>query len=711
MLKGKNTKMYPFTKTIKYKSKGQADTEEKGRKKGKEPRTGSKKKRTQSLSREVLVRVMPVTIVALVSVVLLLVFNASSIVRTLSSDSLEQESKKNALQIDNKLEQMIGGMNTAINYVTADDSYTEKAEVAKALEPSMSVSDLVPKGIHIGLDNNGWIDPSGYIPNDYFKPTEKTWYELGKDSDEFVMGEPHSDEKSGSLVVTISKKVHVLGHDGVAACDINLDSIVESVSKLKPLDTGRSALISDKHVLSYFTKRYNGKEMSTLDDANLQQLKKLADNESGGIYDVTSDDGTKYSCAFTKVNGTNWTLISEVDSKTVYGSLTRIVILAVLICIIAVGVITMLIYSIVKRLITKPVGHLTGNIMRIASGDFSKSETSLKKSRESDDEIGQMNGSMSEFVKGMHQTLLDISDQTNHLTDAAKSSAEQSGALNEQAAEQSESMRQISQTMNDMAGVVTELAQNAANLAGEVNKLSEQSQTTSGTVKDLVDKASQGQSAMSNVEKEISGLSGAMLEMNDAVAGVGKSADQITSIIEMINSIASQTNLLSLNASIEAARAGEAGKGFAVVASEIGKLANNSTEATKQISDIIEEVSANIKDLSAKAGQSMENIKAGAEAVSASGETFRDIFSSLDETGKTIQDMIDRVGKVNDIASSVASIAVKQSASTEEVSATVENLTATAQHVAESSQKVSDTADEVNSAANNIENYITKFKL
>ena len=179
----------------------------------------------------------------------------------------------------------------------------------------------------------------------------------------------------------------------------------------------------------------------------------------------------------------------------------------------------------------------------------------------------------------------------------------------------------------------------------------------------------------------------------------------------MINSISSQTNLLSLNASIEAARAGEAGRGFAVVADEIGGLAGESANATKEIAAIITDVTKEITALSQKSEASVADIAASSEAVSVTGETFAEIFTPLDEAGGTIREMISQMDKVNEIATSVAAIAEEQSASTEEVTATVDSAASSAQNVADESKSVDSSAISVADSAVKIGEFVDTFKI
>ncbi|HEX3078555.1 MAG TPA: methyl-accepting chemotaxis protein [Lachnospiraceae bacterium] len=186
------------------------------------------------------------------------------------------------------------------------------------------------------------------------------------------------------------------------------------------------------------------------------------------------------------------------------------------------------------------------------------------------------------------------------------------------------------------------------------------------------------------------------------ISDVRDQSNSIGSIVETISAIATQTNLLSLNASIEAARAGESGRGFAVVAEEIRKLADQSSEAGKQIKEIIDRIQLTTNKTAVSARETQENMKSQSQALDSTVSVFgkmNDIVSGLVTKLKVIVTSMEEVAaskeEVLDSIRSVSAVAEQSAASTEEVTATIEEQLASITQLAEAANQLMEESREL----------------
>ncbi|ODT79215.1 MAG: hypothetical protein ABS76_20325 [Pelagibacterium sp. SCN 64-44] len=201
----------------------------------------------------------------------------------------------------------------------------------------------------------------------------------------------------------------------------------------------------------------------------------------------------------------------------------------------------------------------------------------------------------------------------------------------------------------DLLTGAQDLSQRTAQQAGTVRKTSDSIETLARAVHSNAERAGQASAATARVAGTAETGSKVMIDATDAMARIGKSSEQISGIIGLIDDIAFQTNLLALNASVEAARAGEAGKGFAVVAVEVRRLAQSAAEASAEIKALIEQATSQVGEGTSLVGRAAETLTQIAEAARTSNELMQGIAEAAADQNHAIAEVDDAVRRIDAI--------------------------------------------------------------
>ena len=551
-------------------------------------------------------------------------------------------------------------------------------------------------------DENGNLITAADSEKKKNNPTESVWYQSGATRINMGFTDAYTND-NGEAVISASGILND-GSDTtkVISVDLSLERISIMVNSYIEMDQAQAFLVNPKDN-SILAHRDSSLISTKLTDSNNAFMKDVAERISAGDYSTIEID--QNMTAFSEISGTDWILVSYIPTSLIYQDVNTVRTLMIIIGLISVVLLAILIDRVI-HVTVKPVNKLTGIITAMTDGDFTV-DVNVK----SNDEIGLMANGVEKFITAMRDMISSIYDVSDKLHTQADNSNDVSAQMYNASTTQSQSMVELNHTVEQLSLSVTEIAENATTLAMVVSDTRNDGEQVDKKMQETVTISRQGKSDMQRVSSAMQDINESVKRLQVAIDKVGKASGEITNITNVIGSIADQTNLLSLNASIEAARAGEAGRGFAVVASEIGQLAQTSADSVHNIENIIGEINSLVKDAVNQADDSAGNINDSSRLVGEALTTFDVIFDNIDTVSSLVQQMIEKVEKVDDVASNVAAISEEQAASSEEILATSDSMVEHANNITGNSETVANDAKELTDSAKELADQVSMFKI
>ncbi len=507
------------------------------------------------------------------------------------------------------------------------------------------------------------------------------------------------------------RNTYASGENQILVFDLNPEFLLQDLKGTESTDNVRISLVDDQGgtVVSTDEKLEMGKPIQIADEF-VKEIKKSQEQNKDAIEGsigsfITKKNVPGETMVIFKETNAGWWYVIEIPTASIYGNINRIGVLAIVLGVISL-VLAIVIGTILAITIVKPIDYIRSVMKRVEQSDLT-----VRSKLNGKYEMGQLSHSFNSMV----ETMSDLINQTTSLSNEVVTNADELKQIATQSAHSSKEIESAVEALSKGANEQAMDAEQAVTSIGELVKQLELTESSIGQVVEVTNRTKEASAEATKIIQELSLSTSQSISLSDKIKidirDLAKQFNKILGIIDIIKAISSQTNLLALNAAIEAARAGEAGKGFAVVADEVRMLANQSNEATNNISDIVNSIYEATKITEGMIEDGSSIYKKQEDAVINTEKTFGAIVSDMDHIIHVVDDVYQLLSGLNTLQKGATDSVSSIAAITEETAASTQELLATGEEQTEVAGQLSAMADHLSSVIESLKEHVKQFKV